>query len=224
MRKPNRKSVLFHRLTSRLKDARALYNQLQRRISQGNLKAGVVEKYMAAAHSRKDRFAMLKEFYVGWKFATTSKNTLQYDIVFFPEVPNHTLLQQGAKCMSKLISSSRAPSKDIIHGHMIHSANCPREAEKRNEDIYEKGTIVPAGGAIFQGSSGQDWVFRSCVYIEPLQSHINSWPQLKLFPGIILHGWRAAFAPGFNKLFKNMQAVRKVLLMAEIWLPQIFQT
>ena len=41
---------------------RSLYNAMNRRISQGNLKPGLVEKYMATASSRSARFALLKEF------------------------------------------------------------------------------------------------------------------------------------------------------------------
>lgn len=44
---------------------RALYNRLERRMKHGNgLKPGLVEKYVAAASSRKERFALLKEFLI----------------------------------------------------------------------------------------------------------------------------------------------------------------
>jgi len=137
VRKPNRKSVLFHRLTSRLKDAVPCTTNYKGEFPKVIWKQEWLRSIWRRLIAAKTALQCSKN--LCWmKICHDLKNTLQYDIVFFPEVPNHTLLQQGAKCMSKLISSSRAPSKDIIHGHMIHSANCPREAEKRNEDIYEK--------------------------------------------------------------------------------------
>ena len=47
-----------------IQQRRALYNGLARRMAAGKLKAGLVEKYIAAASSRKDRFSLLKEFII----------------------------------------------------------------------------------------------------------------------------------------------------------------
>lgn len=121
-----------------------MYNQLQRRVSQGNLKPGLVEKYMAAAHSRKDRFAMLKEFMLDEDMPRPQKHSaIRYCALFMVQCFSPNFLT--TLCFNKERNACRSlfpavgpPSKDIIHGHMIHSSNCPREAEKRNEDIYEK--------------------------------------------------------------------------------------
>ena len=47
-----------------IQQRRALYNGLARRMAAGKLKPGLVEKYNAAAASRKDRFSLLKEFII----------------------------------------------------------------------------------------------------------------------------------------------------------------
>ena len=48
-----------------MKERRALYNSMQRRMKNGvGLKAGLVEKYNAACTSRKERFNLLKEFMI----------------------------------------------------------------------------------------------------------------------------------------------------------------
>ena len=48
-----------------IKERRALYNSMQRRMKNGvGLKAGLVEKYNAACTSRKERLNLLKEFMI----------------------------------------------------------------------------------------------------------------------------------------------------------------
>lgn len=47
-----------------IQQRRALYNGLARRMAAGKLKPGLVEKYNSAASSRKERFALLKEFII----------------------------------------------------------------------------------------------------------------------------------------------------------------
>ena len=48
-----------------MKERRALYNSMQRRMKNGvGLKAGLVEKYNAACTSRKEKFNLLKEFMI----------------------------------------------------------------------------------------------------------------------------------------------------------------
>lgn len=48
-----------------MKERRALYNSMQRRMKNGvGLKAGLVEKYNAACTSRKERLNLLKEFMI----------------------------------------------------------------------------------------------------------------------------------------------------------------
>ena len=99
---------------------------------------------MAAAHSRKDRFAMLKEFMLDEDMPRPQKHSaIRYGALFMVQCFSPNFLT--TLCFNKERNACRSlfpavgpPSKDIIHGHMIHSSNCPREAEKRNEDIYEK--------------------------------------------------------------------------------------
>lgn len=102
---------------------RALYNALNRRMSQGNLKPGLVEKYMAASSSRSARFTLLKEIMLDENMPRPQQ--LQWYGMnclcscCFQLFYHHQILRpkfhinQGAKCTSKLISCSRAPSKDV---------------------------------------------------------------------------------------------------------------
>ena len=48
-----------------IEERRKLYNRLERRMKNPhNLKPGLIEKYVAAASSRKERFSLLKEFII----------------------------------------------------------------------------------------------------------------------------------------------------------------
>ena len=79
---------------------RLLYNRLERRMKNGNgLKPGLVEKYIAAASSRKERFALLKEFLIDENMSSPQSLRLYIAkfIFTFTILCNPQFLHQGAK-------------------------------------------------------------------------------------------------------------------------------
>jgi len=62
-----------------IKERRALYNSMQRKMKSGiGLKPGLIQKYQAAASSRKERFALLKEFMIDENMSVAHFLTLNW--------------------------------------------------------------------------------------------------------------------------------------------------